>query len=138
VPLGRRLEAHVEVFGADRVVLVPAGIGARPPLRLSDSRIVRAACFGAVVTLDPTGTVYFESGASVGELFRHWGQQLSSTRIASFTGGRVRVYVNGRLRSGSPGAVRLAQHAEIVLEIGPRVPPHSRYAFAAPPAAAER
>jgi dihydroxyacid dehydratase/phosphogluconate dehydratase len=30
---------------------------------------------------------------------------------------------------GAPGAVPLTRHAEIVLEVGPHVPPHSSYAF---------
>lgn len=133
-PLGRRLQAHVEVFGANRVVLLAAGIGTRPPRRRRDGRIVSASCFGDLVTLDPTGTVYFRRGRrlTTGDLFSAWGQALSPTRIASFSGGRVRAYVNGRRWSGSPRAVPLYADAEIVLEIGPRVPPHSHFSF--PPA----
>jgi hypothetical protein len=47
----------------------------------------------------------------VGALFRSRGQPLSATRLASFR------------------AVPLTRHAEIVLEVGPHVPPHSSYAF---------
>jgi hypothetical protein len=47
----------------------------------------------------------------VGAVFRSWGQPLSATRLASFR------------------AVPLTRHAEIVLEVGPHVPPHSSYAF---------
>jgi hypothetical protein len=135
--LGHRLEAHVEVFGANRVVLLPAGIGTEPPRVTTDGRLTRARCFGNLVTLDPTGTVYFRAGVrlTLGDLFRAWGQTLGSRRIASFSGSRVRVFVNGGAAAGSPRDIALMQRAEIVLEVGPRIPPHSRFSFpAAPPA----
>jgi len=134
-PLGRRDQAHVEVFAQNRVVLLAAGIGARRPLRFRDGRLTQAACFGDAVTLDPTGTVYFRPGVTVtlGELFAAWGQPLSADRIASFTGGPVRAYVDGRAQRGPAGQLKLSQDAEIVLEIGPYVPPHHAFTFPAPP-----
>jgi hypothetical protein len=41
----------------------------------------------------------------------------------------VAVFVDGRRWRGAPAAVPLTPHAEIVLEVGPHVPPHSSYAF---------
>jgi hypothetical protein len=132
--LGPRDGVHVEVFAADRVLLLPAGIGARPPLGLLDGRVTSARCYGALVTLDPTGLVLARPGAglTLGTLFRSWGQPLSPTRLASFSaaaGAGVTVFVNGQRWAGTPAAVPLARHAEIVLEVGPPVPPHSSYAF---------
>jgi hypothetical protein len=75
---------------------------------------------------------------TLADLFTAWGQRLSGTRIGSFTGGPVRVYVDGRRRRGSPLTVPLAEHAEIVLEVGPGVPPHRRFAFPPNPAAGTR
>jgi hypothetical protein len=128
--IGRRVGAHVEVFAANRVVLVAAGIGARPPFRRSAGRITAARCFGALATIEPTGVVLERPGSrfTVADLFRSWGQPLTSGRMASFSG-RVRVYVGGRRRTGPPGAVALTAHAEIVLEVGPYVPPHPGYDF---------
>jgi hypothetical protein len=135
--LGRRIAAHLELFGDNHVVLIAAGVGTRPPRTLIDERLVRARCFGAIVTLDPTGVVYARAGErlTVGQLFRSWGEPLTTTRLASFTGGPVRVYIDGR-RSPVPAArVDLTEHAEIVLEVGPQVPPHRSFTFApAPPA----
>ena len=133
-PLGPRGGVHVEVFAADRVVLLPAGIGVRRPWSLLSGRITAARCYGALVTLDPTGLVLVRSGSrlSLGDLFRSWGEPLSATRLASFpaaNGSRVAVFVDGRAWPGAPGAVPLTAHAEIVLEVGPHVPPHSSYAF---------
>ncbi len=125
----------MEIFGADRVVLLPAGIGTRGPRRISDGRILGARCFGDLVTLDPSGTVYFRPGVrlAVGAIFDAWGQSLSDVRIAAFTGGRVHVYVDGRLWPGPVREVPLVEDAEIVLEVGRHVPPHTRFSFAGSP-----
>ena len=124
----------MELFAADRVVLVAAGIGTRPPRRLSEGRISSASCYGELVTLDPTGLVLVRAGSRpvLADLFRAWGQPLSSTRLASFSasaGGSVSVFVDGRRWGGLPESVPLRRHAEIVLEVGPHVPPHHAYTF---------
>jgi hypothetical protein len=140
VPLGRRLQAHIEIFGANRVVLLPTGVGTLSPRVIRDGRLVHAPCFGALVTLDPTGVVYFRphERLTVGDLFSAWGQALGARRIASFTGGPVRAYVNGRRRGGAARDVPLTVGAEIVLEVGPQVPPHSRFSFPVAPSASLR
>lgn len=132
--LGRRIGVHVELFARNRVVLIARGIGARPPLRLFAGRIAGARCYGALVTLDPTGVIYLRPGtrAVLGDLFASWGQPLRPRRLASFAapaGTRVAVFVNGRPRPGDPRTVALTAHAEIVLEVGPHVPPHRSYNF---------
>ncbi len=125
---------HVEVFAQNRVVIVPAGIGTRPPRRLSAGRITRAHCYGDLVTLDPTGVVLVRIGRrpTLSELFRSWGQPLSITRLASFhasPGARVAVFINGHRSPPRPDHVPLTPNAEIVLEVGPHVPPHTTYTF---------
>ena len=136
--LGARIGVHVELFAANRVVLVPAGIGTRPPRGFSAGRISRARCYGDLVTLEPTGVVLVRPGARLllSDLFRAWGQRLSRSRLASFpaaAGTRVGVFVDGRRWLGPPGSVPLRRHSEIVLEVGPHVPPHASYKF--PPGA---
>jgi hypothetical protein len=132
--LGQRFGAHVEVFAANRVVLVPAGIGTLPPRSFSAGRISAARCYADLVTLEPTGLVLVRPAArlTLSDLFRSWGQPLSRRQLASFParpGGGVAVFVGGRPWTAPPGAVPLTRHAEIVLEIGPRVPPHASYTF---------
>jgi hypothetical protein len=131
--LGLRHAIHIEVFADDRVVLLASGIGVRPPLHHQQGRIVKAACYGDVVTLEPTGVVLVRPhrALSLAAVFRAWGQPLSRRRLASFRSGRrrVRVFVDGRRFAGPPGDVPLTRHGEIVLEVGPYVPPHQRYAF---------
>jgi hypothetical protein len=129
-PLGRRDGVHVELFAANRVVLVAAGIGVRGPVTRSGGRITRARCYGDLVTLEPTGVVLTRPGAALtlADLFRAWGRPLSARRLLSFTG-PVTVFVDGQRRPGPPGGVRLSRHGEIVLEVGPHVPPHPAYHF---------
>ena len=132
--LGPRVGVHVEVFAANRVLLLPAGIGARQPWTKLDGRITSAPCYGALVTLDPTGLVLVRPGArlTLADLFRSWGEPLSRTRLTSFSapaGSQVAVFVDGRRWNAGAASVPLTRHAEIVLEVGPPVPPHSSYAF---------
>ena len=129
-PLGRRDGVHVELFAANRVVLVAAGIGVRGPVTRSGGRITGARCYGDLVTLEPTGVVLTRPGArlTLAALFRGWGRPLSARRLLSFSG-RVTVFVDGQRRTGPPGSVALTRHAEIVLEVGPHVPPHPAYHF---------
>ena len=144
--LRARTGTHVEVFAANRVVIVPAGIGVGAPWRTVAGRVSAARCYGALATLEPTGVVLVRRGATLtlADLFRAWGQPLTRRRVASFTAparargangshGEAVVFVNGRRWTGAPGAVPLSPHAEIVLEIGPRVPPHTSYAFSPGP-----
>ncbi len=132
--LGPRYGVHVEVFAENRVVLIAAGIGTRPPRTFSAGRIAHAECYGALVTLEPTGLILARPGArlTTADLFRSWGQPLSPHRVASFPappGTTVAVFVDGRRWSGAPGRVPLTRHAEIVLEVAPLVPPHHGYTF---------
>jgi hypothetical protein len=132
--LGPRFGVHLELFAANRVVLVAQGVGTRPPLTMSAGRISDAACYGALVTIDPTGLVLVrpDRRLTVADFFRSWGQPLSAHRLASFVappGSRVSVFVSGRAWTGPPGDVALTRHAEIVLEVGPHVPPHASYTF---------
>jgi hypothetical protein len=130
--LGRRFGVHIELFAANRVVLIAAGIGTRPPRSYSLGRISNARCYGDLVTLEPTGVGLVRWGTQrlLSDLFRSWGQPLSSRRLGPFAaahGTRVSVFIGGRRWSGSPRDVPLARHSEIVLEVGPYVPPHAFY-----------
>jgi hypothetical protein len=136
--LGPRVASHIEVFAANRVVILAAGIGVRAPWATSGGRIASAPCFGPLITLEPTGVVLSRphAHATLASLFAAWGQPLSTSRVASFrspAGGHVAVFVNGRRRPGPPGSVPLGEHAEIVVEVGPFVPPHTSFAFPAEP-----
>jgi hypothetical protein len=130
--LGERFGVHLELFGADRVVILPAGLGTEPPRETRAGRIAGAACFGPLVTIDPTGLLLLRPGthATVGDVFALWGQPLTRTRAAGFRG-RVRAYVDGRRVGGHPARIPLRRHENVVLQVGPYVPPHDDYTFPA-------
>jgi hypothetical protein len=96
----------------------------------SGGRITGARCYGDLATVEPTGVVLVRPGSrlTMADLFRAWGRPLGARRMLSFRG-PVSVFVNGRKRPGPPGPVPLTRHAEIVLEVGPHVPPHPAYHF---------
>jgi hypothetical protein len=124
-PLRAGARVHLELFAARRVVIVPAAIGlVRPRLRLG--RVVSAECRARLWTLDPSGVVRYEPGASLGDLFATWGRALGPRRLLSFHGA-VHAWVNGRARSGDPRRLRLRARDEIVLEVGGFVPPHRSF-----------
>jgi hypothetical protein len=127
---GVRYGAHLELFAANRVVLIPAGVGTEAPRSVQQGRITHAACYGSVSTIDHTGLLLVRPGANARlvDLFREWGVPFSKNGFLTFKG-RVRAYVAGRPWRGAPGAIPLARHAVIVLQVGPLVPPHSHYAF---------
>jgi hypothetical protein len=135
--LGRRYGVHLELFAADRVVLLAPGIGVRRAWRSVGGRITRARCYGALATIDPTGVVLVRPGArlTVGDVFGAWGRPLGARRLLSFRvrdreRGRVRAYVDGRRWTRTaPADIPLTRHAEIVLELGTYVPPHRSFTF---------
>jgi hypothetical protein len=96
-------------------VIVPAGIGKR-----------------CLRTRSPVGVIEVRGKQTLGGFFRVWGQPLSPTRLAGFRTTRanpVRAYVAGRRWRGSLGAIPLAKHAQIVLELGRFVPPKPKFLF---------
>ena len=122
---------HVEIFVNRRVLLLPKGIGLRPPLeRAGLSRLSGGVCAYPLHTLDPTGTVFVDRARPrvLGDLFAVWGQRLGPRRLLSFTG-RVLAFRNGRAWRGDPRRLPLARHDSIVLEIGGYVKPHATYLF---------
>lgn len=125
-----RTRAHVELFANRRVLLLPAGIGMAPALLRDGAYVVRARCSYAVRTRAPTGVLEVVPGraATIGDLFRVWGQPLARERMAGFRG-RVRAYVAGTAWRGDVRAIPLRPYAQIVLEVGGYVPPHRFFLF---------
>ncbi|GAC1320976.1 MAG: hypothetical protein NVSMB25_14090 [Thermoleophilaceae bacterium] len=127
----RRFGAHLELFAAARVILIPAGIGIAPPRRAEGAYVSGGRCSYPTLTREPTGVIEVEPGhrRTLGDLFAVWGQPLTARRLAGFRG-TVRAYVGGRLVLGDPRPIALARHTEIVLEVGPAIAPHASYRFA--------
>ena len=115
---GASFAVHVELFARRRVVIVPPAIGLGP-----------RGCTYPLRTTAPTGVVHVaRRGLTLGDLFRIWGRRLTRLGLLSFRG-HVSVFVGGRRVLGEPRAVRLTNHAQIVLEVGGYVAPHPSYLF---------
>jgi len=127
-----RFRAHVELFARKLVLLLPPGIGVAPPLSRDGAHVTGGRCLYPLRTREPTGVIEVASKrpATLGDLFRIWGQPLSPHRLAGFRSDRpVLAFVNGRRFQGDPRSIPLRRHDELVLEIGGYVPPHSSYLF---------
>jgi hypothetical protein len=126
-----RFGVHLELFANRRVIAIPAGIGVASPFRRVGADVRPAGCVYSVHTTAPTGVVQISGhGATVGDLFRVWGQPLGPRHLAAFSSrAPVRAFVNGRERRGDLRRIRLTPHAQIVLELGGYVAPHPTYLF---------
>lgn len=122
--------AHVELYAGRLVLPVPAGIGVAPPLLRRGVYVLGGACSYPVRTFEPTGVVVVDGGRTptLAALFALWGQTLTADTIAGFHG-QVLAFVGGRRWRGGPGAIPLSPHAEIVLQVGGQLPPHTKYTF---------
>ena len=130
-PRGAVDAVHLEIFVDRKVLIMPAGIGLRPPLqRAGLARLAGGTCAYPLHTLDPTGTIFVERSRPrvLGDFFTIWGQRLAPRRLLSFPG-RVQAFRNGREWRGDPRQIPLERHDQIVLEVGGYVPPHTRYLF---------
>jgi hypothetical protein len=126
----RSFGIHLELYAHRLVLPVPAGIGIAPPQHRRGVYILAGACLYPLRTFEPTGVAVLDAEApyTLAQLFAVWGQPLSRGTLASFRG-PVLAFLDGHRWRGSPGAIPLRRHAEIVLEIDGRVPPHPRYQF---------
>jgi hypothetical protein len=108
---------HLELFARRRAIVIPAGIG------------VRRDCRYPLRTLTPTGVIEVgRRGLTLGDFFSVWRMPLSGRRMLTFHGA-VRAYVGGRRWTGDPRAIGLTNRRQIVLEVGPYVPPHAFFLF---------
>ncbi len=126
--------AHLEVFAAGHVVRVPAGIGFAPPLGRHGAYVRAGRCVYPIRTVEPTGLVLLAAGPirKLGQFFDLWGQPLSNHEVAGFRAPAeqgVSVFIDGTLWRGSPDSAPISPGAQITIEVGPYVPPHTRYTF---------
>jgi hypothetical protein len=113
-----RERAHIELFANKLVLLLPKGIG------------VAHGCDYPVRTTAPTGVVEYRpaSRPTLGDVFDVWGQPLSARGFAGFRGA-VSAWVGGKRWRGEVGAIPHRRHAEIVVEVGGYIRPHTFFLF---------
>lgn len=128
---------HVQlsIFVNGQQLAVPMGVGMFQPGGGKSGYIYHTTCLYFIHTHDRTGIIHVESKIdqvySLGTFFKLWGEPLSSTQIAQFTGA-VSVYINGQLDTTDPiGSVPLTPGSDITLVIG--TPPAWIPAYILPP-----
>lgn len=127
--------AHVELFVRGRAALLPAGIGIAQPASVSGGRVPGGRCRYPLSTADPTGVISVNQPGrrTLGQLFRIWGQPLGGHRLLGFRStAPLRAFVDGRAWHRGVRQIPLRDRAEIVIELGRLIPPHSFYLFPEP------
>ena len=107
---------HVAISDHGKPVVIPEDVG----------RPLATPCLYWIHTHTPDGIVHIESPRyrtfKLGEFFDIWAQPLSRTNVAGAKvrkGEKVLVWVAGRLYTGDPRKIDLAQHLDIDIAVGP-------------------
>lgn len=110
----RHEHAHLTILIRGQIKTVPAFIG------------ITQASICWLHTHDTSGIIHVEAGDSrtltLGDFFGVWGQTLSQTIIdgeRAGSGESVQATVNQQPYTGAPEAIALANHEDIVLQLGP-------------------
>jgi len=120
---------HLDVIVDGRRVVVPAGVGIAEPVDTGHG------FFGLVAnsplhTHGADGIIHVEADRAgvytLGQFFDEWGVRLDRSCVGAYCSGvgkQLRVYVDGRRRTGDPRRIVLTNRQEIAVVFGPgRVP----------------
>jgi hypothetical protein len=131
----RHDHVHLDVIVDGRKVEVPAGVGMAEPadrgpcpsgLGTSGDCATGESFFGQVAnsplhTHSSSGVLHIESDRrhrfTLGEFFDEWRVRLDGRCIGAYCG-KLRVFVDGRRRSGDPRRIVLGNHQEIAVVFG--------------------
>jgi len=122
------VHAHLAIYDKGVQIQVPQylGFGQVTPL-----------CLYWLHTHDATGLIHVEAPDftapnggpyTLGMLFDIWGETLSRTQVARYSG-PVTAFVNGTKYEGDLKAIPLAAHQQITLEVGTPIVPPPNYTF---------
>jgi len=118
-PVVVHIHQHLSLYERGRPVPISPGIG-------SGLTPLATPCLYDLHTHRADGLISIEAprrrAYTLRQFFDIWRQPLNSRQVAALranAGRWVRVYVDGRAYRGDPRAIRLADHTQITLEIGP-------------------
>lgn len=108
--------AHLAIIIDGQNVTVPEGIGIDPT----------NGAMSAVHTHSSDGVIHIEAGTkgepfTIGQLFTEWNVRLTSTQVGSARvgdGNVLKAYVNGKVLTGNPSMIRLAEKKDIAIVFG--------------------
>jgi hypothetical protein len=123
--LAFHIHAHLAIFVNGRQKQVPYGIGIGPPLRgqnfAAGPFVSQGSCFAWMHTHAGDGIIHEEAPIklhfTLGQFFAVWGIKLSKTQVGP-AHGKVTALVNGKVFSGDPRSIPLADHSLIQLDVG--------------------
>lgn len=111
--------AHLSILVNNEPLTIPRYLGA--------SRQPPTHCFYAIHTHDESGKIHVTPAApgtfTLGQLFQIWGQPLTNTNVAGFSGLPVEIFVtdNGivtRVEEADWSSIELRDHREITIGLG--------------------
>jgi hypothetical protein len=112
------VHAHLAIIRDGTMLAIPGQVGLVA---------TSAGCTYVTHTHDSTGVVHVEADAyrllTLGQFFQVWGEPLTDTNVAGFTGQPIKVYVNDgtSLQEVAPSdwsTIELAKHRSISIVIG--------------------
>ncbi len=110
------IHQHLTILDKGQPITVPYDVG-RPS---------GVPCLYWLHTHTPDGIIHIEAPVdrsfTLGNFFDVWTQPLSRIRAASAVvrrGERMRIWVDGKVYAGDPRAIKLGDHTDIVIEVGP-------------------
>jgi len=114
------VHAHLTLIADSVQRAIPVAIGTTDPFEVQNF-VVAARCFYWLHTHDATGIIHLEAPnnntLTLGNFFAIWGQPLSRSNVAGFTGD-VTVYVDSTRYDGDLGAISITAHKQITLIVG--------------------
>jgi hypothetical protein len=108
------VHTHLAIVKDGQMLAIPAQIG------------IPGTCDYEIHTHNPSGELHVETTAfkrfTLGQFFKIWGQPLSTTGVAGFSGQPVKFYIsdNGDVREyvGDPAQIELTSHRMITIQVG--------------------
>lgn len=130
------IHSHLSLFYQGIQIAIPLAIGIVNPVISDGGRLaLNGSCLYHLHTHDSTGLIHIENQApgtfTLGQVFDIWGEPLTRSNVAGFTG-PVLVYIANCSQSrsvpflcdpptvytGDPRAIVLSQHEQITIEVG--------------------
>jgi len=118
------VHTHLSVYVNGVLRPLPAGVGIVSPVaeQTVDGPIYGATrCYYWLHVHAQDGVIHIESPTTrtytLGQFFDVWGQPLTTDQVASASG-PMKVYVNGRRRTGDPRRIPLGSHEDIQIDVG--------------------
>lgn len=119
------VHAHLALYVNGQQIAIPRFVGFAPNNH-------GGGCLYWVHTHDATGIIHVEAphlrDFNLGNFFHIWGEPLGAAQVAAYKG-PVTAYVNGNKYVGDYGAIPLAAHQQITLEVGTPLVPPPNYSF---------